>query len=832
MNEADTKAKLVEPKLRDSGWKEEFLSREYTVSAGRVLIIGDRHERRKPRRADYVLRYQGTYPIAIVEAKAKGYEASMGLPQAKDYAEKLDVLFAYATNGLEIIEFDFDANKQASLQRFPTPEELWQRRQQHLAEIASDRIHALTGPYCDQPGVNKLRYYQEVAVNRSIERILRGQKRLLLAMATGTGKTDIAFQIAWKLWQAKVVRRVLFLADRIFLRDQAHQRFSPFGDARDVISEGKVPKTRDIYFSLYQSLYSPHKGRRLYEEYPPDFFDLLIVDECHRSIYGDWKEIFDHFPNAIHLGMTATPKRTDNIDTYKYFGEPVYSYSLGQGIEDGYLATYQVHAVRTNVDKEGVILSEARARGADIFVPPEVNEQEVYRMPEFEKRIELPDRSETIVKHLAGLLRRFGETERTIVYCVSQAHARYVARLLQDEFSSLGYSDYAVPIISEEPEGQRLLEKFKDSDKVSPVVATTVDLLATGVDVPSARNIVFIKCVGSQVAFKQIVGRGSRIDESRDKFWFRAIDYTNATRLFDDWDKPPQPPPPPEEGPRDHYLNVLVVDVGNQTPIENVKVVVQIAANERDTQRTDDEGKLSFRDLPNKVVEVFLSAKDYRNRRVKLQTQPTEDEEVTIELSPYDPVRGMVLVKGISVKVEDQKYLVLEHTGQQLTVQEYIDYSQGVILKRVTDPTTLRNIWLDDDRRKEFIEALKSESVHPEVLRAILDRSDADAFDIVVKVAFGLEVRDRDDRADSIAQKHKEFIDAFGPDAREVILHLIDKYRIGGVEDLSPEVFRVYPFSEMGFTPGVVKRFGSEDQLTQAINHLKKLLYEDGGEAA
>jgi len=370
--------------------------------------------------------------------------------------------------------------------------------------------------------------------------------------------------------------RILFLTDRVILRDQAYNAFSPFAsstsDPRFLIDEHtkRLSLHRDLYFGIYQTLWvEDAQGRRLFERFPPDFFDLIIIDECHRSGFGTWREILDHFATAIHLGMTATPKQDENIDTYAYFcaeepaipvdpddpdkgvyHPPAYTYSLGQGIEDGFLATYKVHRIRTNVDRDGLHIQEALEHGAEVFVPEGADLREDYLTPQFEREIRLPDRTAAMAEHLARLLRRFGPMHKTMVFCVDIEHAQEVARQLNNAFADLGHGDdYAVAIVSEEGEqGRRRLQQFQDSDKLLPVVATTAELLSTGVDVPSARNIVFMKTLSSPILFKQIMGRGSRVDPDTGKLWFRIIDYTGATRLLDPkWDRPPSA----QEGPRD-----------------------------------------------------------------------------------------------------------------------------------------------------------------------------------------------------------------------------------------------------------------------------------------
>ncbi len=441
LNESDTRAKLINPKLYEAGWEEGRIGRELPITNGR--IIDDYGNRKGALKPDYILFLENNFPIAVVEAKDESHHRAAGLQQAKRYAQMLNVPFAYVTNGHEIEEYNFTTKKQTTLEKFPSPRELWERYSiwKFGRVVPLDREkNPLTHPFKVVMG-RKPRYYQIAAVNVVIEAYFDGKKRILLTMATGTGKTEVAFWVVWKLYHTKKIRRVLYIADRTMLRDQAYNRFEPFGNKRDMIMEGKTPTTRDIYFATYQTLYSEKDGKRLYRNYPPDFFDMIIIDECHRSGYGRWKEILDYFSGSVHFGMTATPKRDDNIDTYAYFGEPVYVYSLGQGIEDGFLAPYKIHKIYMNVDKKGgIILGEVASEGAIIKVPEDVKPKDFYTVGEFEKNIILPDRTETMTKKLAEILKTYGAMEKTIVFCVTKEHALNVVKILQNYTGSFSWS--------------------------------------------------------------------------------------------------------------------------------------------------------------------------------------------------------------------------------------------------------------------------------------------------------------------------------------------------------------------------------------------------------
>jgi len=828
LSEDDTRAKLVDPKLHEGGWKEEMISRGKRVAPGK--IIDEKGNRKKGTEIDYIL-FFASVPIAVVEAEPESKPALSGMQQAKDDAQNyMDVLFAYSTNGHQIEEFDFTTNKQTTLDRFPAPEELWQRYLKY--KLKGVKIEAKANPletaYYYIPGGKRPWYFQEVAIKRSIEEILKGRKRILLTMATGTGKTFAACQLVWKLWRSGYVHRVLYLADRNFLRDQAYNEFAPFEDARGLIEEGKAPKNRDIYFSIYQAMYSGEGENRLYRQYNPDFFDLVIIDECHRSGFGTWKEILDYFGKAVHLGMTATPKRDDNIDTYAYFGEPVYAYSMGQAIEDGFLAPFQIFRAFTNVDREGLWIQDAVYQGAQIFIPEEVDLKEIYTLEDFEREITLPDRTAKICEHLSKLLRTFDPRQRTMVFCVNMEHAAQVAKELQNRFADLGFPDYAVRIVSEEPEVKAIYERFKDSDKLTPIVATTVDLLTTGVDVPSVHNIVLIKPIASKVVFKQIIGRGSRIDANTKKYFFRIIDYVNATRLLDDWDYPPKGEPGKiVEGPFDFSLSGIVIHHETQVPIPDCKVIAQIGPNMQRVARTSKDGTFILVNLPHSPITLYVSSSGFRSREMTITPEPSLSP-IVIELKPEVTVERKITLKGIEVYIANEARIIFTSDGKTLTDAEYIEYSKKGVVKRAASLRDLRQIWIDAETRQKFLDALREQSIHPELIATLLKQPGADSFDILAHIAFGVPIFTRDQRANGFKNLHVEFINAFAPETQEVVLALLEKYRIGGIEEIStPEVFRLPPFDKKGYIRGIAELFGGFDKLKEAINQVQRGLYFD-----
>ncbi len=746
LNEADTRAKLIDPRLHLEGWDEGRIVREYYFTEGRIVLVGDGHRRQEPKKADYLLRYSDSFPIATLEAKDESHSPGAGLQQAKEYAQTMELRFAYSSNGHGIEEYDFVTNVQRSLDRFPSPDELWARLTAGRPTSRAQAANPLLTPYHREIGGKTPRYYQEIAINRVVEAVLRDQKRILITMATGTGKTYVAFQVAWKLVKPGTIRRVLFLADRNVLRDQAYNTFAPFEDARGLIEEGQAPKSRDIYFSIYQAMYSGEEGKRLYQRYPRGFFDLIIIDECHRSGFGTWNAILQHFDSALQLGMTATPKRDDNVDTYEYFGEPVYTYSLAQGIDDGFLAVYKVHRVQTNVDANGLPLGD-----------------QVYTTPDFERVIRLPDRTETIATHLAHLLRETGRMEKTMVFCVDMEHAAEMTRWLSNLNADLGIADYCVRIVSEEgPVGRRYLEQFQDKDRPTPVIATTVDLLTTGVDAPSVRNVVFVKPIASQVVFKQIVGRGSRLCEDTDKYWFRVVDYTGCTRLFED----PEFDGFPEAETEEQIVAPKEVEV--------------------------------LRDKPEAREEL---KPEKRPQKIRL-----EGITVTIAAETYLELDATGRRLTVQEYVDYTRSELLQVCGDLFALQTaWTDrQKRGILLRRLQDKSILVEALAillkkpDADGYDLLAHLAFGQKVHSRDERAKALRNLHQQF----FAGFTPEAR--------------EVLEALVEKYRLGGITELDK----------PEVFNVSPFDRMGGIIGVAHRFGGIEELTGVVGELQRRVYE------
>ncbi len=498
--EADTCRKYVLPKLYEAGWNDDQISEQRTFTDGRIMVTGNKVWRKPQKRADYLLRYSPHLMIAVVEAKASYKNAGDGMQHAKEYAQMLDLKFSYSTNGHAIVEHDFLSGKESNLSAFPSPGELWKRLQSHLDLNQTEDEKRFLTPSLPVPG-KPLRYYQEIAVNRVIQSILQGRRRVLLTMATGTGKTDVAFNVCWKLWNTKWNRtnesrrpRILFLSDRsILVDDPKDKQFIPFGDARWKI-QGEAIKSRELYFATYQAIAKDERRPGLYHEYSPEFFDLVIIDECHRGSARDesnWREILEYFEPAFQLGMTATPLREENRDTYRYFGNPVYSYSLRQGIDDGFLAPYRVHRIVTDVDATGWRPSKEEL---DRYGRPIPDDE--YQTPDFEKIVVLKARTQAIAKSLTDFLKKSDPYAKTIIFCVDQEHADEMRQALNNLSADLvkQHPDYVVRVVSDEGDiGRGYLSRFQELETLTPVLVTTSKLLTTGVDIQTCKNIAIVR---------------------------------------------------------------------------------------------------------------------------------------------------------------------------------------------------------------------------------------------------------------------------------------------------------------------------------------------------
>lgn len=763
----------MEPRLTSAGWDDEphSFTEQQSFTDGRIVVAGEKPRRKSRKRADYLLRYTRDFKIAVVEAKAKYKSPGDGLQQAKEYAEMLGLKFAYATNGEGIIEFDFSTGMERFLDSFPSPQELWSRYCQ-ANKIDDEQIKKrLLTPNYHTPG-KAPRYYQEIAINRSIQAVLQGRKRSLLTMATGTGKTFVAFQICWKLWESgwnargeKRRTRILYLADRnILIDDPKDKTFTPFGDARWKIENGDAIKSREMYFAIYQSLAKDERRPGLFREYQPDFFDLIIVDECHRGSSRDesnWREILEYFEPAYQLGMTATPLRDDNRDTYAYFGDPIYTYSLRQGIEDGFLAPYRVHRMVTDVDAAGWRPSQGEKDRFGNEIP-----DGEYQTKDFERVIALRARTDAIAGHLAEFMRNTDRFAKTIIFCVDQEHADEMRRALNNLNSDLAaqHPDYVCRVTADEGQiGIGHLSNFQEPEKITPVILTTSKLLSTGVDAPTCKNIVLARVIGSMTEFKQIIGRGTRVREDYGKLFFSILDYTgSATQMFAD---------PAFDGDP-----IGIVEGGGK------KGGGRGGGTEAEEGNVDDEPDL---DAPRKFY-----------------------------------------VDGGHFEIATHYVSELDPDGKQLRVIKFTDYAAEKV--RVLYPTAsaLRASWADLEQRAEIVAALEERGIDLESLSRQAEQPQADPFDLLCHLAFNAPLQTRRQRAEMLKRKKPDFFGQYGPQARTILEELLEKYSEHGTAQFEmPQVLKVPPISEHGNVREIAGYFGGAERLKEAVDQLQVLLY-------
>ncbi|GAA2676702.1 DEAD/DEAH box helicase family protein [Streptomyces lunalinharesii] len=843
LNEKETRLQLIDPLLAAAGWANGLVAEEYLYRPGKLRLLGDQTVRDRPQFVDYVLRTEPRGCIlAVVEAKDESHAEGAGLQQALAYAADLAAPFAYSTNGHGIVEQDLRTGQVRQLHAFPTPDELRQRfeagatwRGTTVTGHGGDQVpNPLLQPAFALPGAPAMRYYQEHAVSAAIEQALTGRHRALLSLATGTGKTFIAFNFAYKLLATGYARRILFIADRVSLRDQAYNEFGGLGERRGVVSGPNIPLARDVHFAIYQTLYADAPGGgKVFERYPKGYFDIVIVDECHRSGYGDWGAILEYFSDAFHLGMTATPKQDDSIDTYAFFaGEnldeegiprPIFEYSLGRGIDDGYLATYKVLRVKTTVD-ESLVIQEEVERGAELVVPEGTTPRDAYEMREFERAIVVPDRTRVLCQHLAGVLRTNGALDKTIVFCVTMEHADLVRSEMQDLLGSeTGKNLFAARIVSEERDAGAILEQFQLASTSEPVVVTTVDLLSTGVNAPSVRNIVFMRPISSVTMFKQIIGRGSRVDPITDKTYFRIIDYTNATRLFDDWDLPTSPP---VTGPMEGQLVVAGVVMDDETGalIADASVSVRLAGRLLAEARADGSGAFRIEELPGTVVDVFVTSRGYTRRHLRVDTTEAEATELEVALRMPSQIDHRLRISGVDVAIAEEVELDLGN-GNVIQSNEYLERAKATVLERVGSLDELRNAWVDKNKRAELSEYLGMRQVTPELLSLVLGRPDVDGFDLLARVGFDFEPVSLSARATAaeplLVTEFPELPDNF-------VSAVLDKFRLGGVAEIaSSELFRLPPFAACwGGVLGVTSLLGGPAKVASFLAAIPRALFE------
>lgn len=809
LSERDICTKFITPALQAAGWQQAQFREEVSLTEGRVMVRGklaarvhNPEAKGGPKRADYVLYARPNVPLAVIEAKQARFQVGQGMQQALLYAEMLDAPFAISSNGTSLLVHDrtgltSPTEREVSLEAFPTHAELWALFQQWKGLTEPKAVALIEQPFYTDGSGREPRYYQRVAINRAIEAIAKGQQRVLLVMATGTGKTYTAFQIIWRLWKAKAKKRILFLADRNILVDQTMQQdFAPFGEVMHKVTNREVKKNYEVYLALYQAVTGREEWKQIYRQFPSDFFDLVVIDECHRGSAAEdssWREILDYFSSATHVGLTATPKEKSSLDkqagqrvikdpeyNYKYFGEPVYVYSLKQGIEDGFLAPYKVIRIATDADAVGYTPEKGKVDKLGQSV-----EQRHYTTEDFDRNLVLEKRTRLVANKVWEYLKATDPMAKTIVFCDDQDHAeRMRQELVKIIPAAASNRRYVMRITGDDNEGKAQLSYFIDNDEPYPVIATTSKLLTTGVDAKTCKLIVLDQNINSMTEFKQIIGRGTRLREDYQKLYFTIMDFKGATRLFADPDFDGEP--------------VVIYEPKDDEPV--VPPDVPPSAGEPDP-RSPWPGKSG-----EELTPPGVTTGGGGERRVKYVIDDL-NVRVAVERSQYLDADGKLITEDYRVLLKDDIKKALQAEFGSLT-----DF-----LRR----------WNSAERKQAVLEELADHGVPLEVLQqTVPNGAELDVFDLVAHVAFDQAPLTRRERANNV--KKRDVFGKYGDQARAVLDALLDKFADHGVQDIEDaKVLELPPFDQFGSKTQIRRGiFGGVDRYTQAVQALEQALYD------
>ena len=778
LTEQDIRTKFITPAVLRAGWDKMTQMREdVRLTDGRINVRGRLVSRGKGKRADYILEYKPNIRVAVIEAKDNKHAIGDGMQQALEYADMADVPFVFSSNGDGFVFHDktrADAERETTLDNhsFPSPDDLWARYSAWKG-LTPEAEEVVLQDYHEDGGEKRPRYYQIRAVNAAMEAIAKGKDRILLVMATGTGKTYTAFQIIWRLWKAGRKKRILFLADRNVLIDQARVNdFKPFGGAMTKISRHHIDHSYEIYLSLYQAITGPEERQKIFREFSPGFFDLIAIDECHRGSADEdsaWREILEYFSSATQIGLTATPRETKYISNIDYFGEPVFSYSLKQGIQDGFLAPYKVVRVHIDRDVEGY-----RPEPGQLDRYGREVEDRIYNTKDFDRVLVLDERTKLVARKVSQFLKESEDRfQKTIIFCVDREHAARMRQALVNENADLVDANhrYVMRITGGDQEGQAEIDNFIDPESKYPVLATTSRLLSTGVDVRTCRLIVLDRQVNSMTEFKQIVGRGTRVYEDDNKFYFTLMDFRGATHHFADPDFDGDPVQIYEPGPDDPM-----------TPPD-----------------------------------------DY--------DQPEPGEEETVIHDPVDPGpppdgggREKIYVDGVDATIIAERVQYLDANGRLVT-ESLRDFIRKALKKRFASLDDFLKRWDAEKRKGAIIEELEAEGLPLDPLAEEVGKN-LDPFDLICHVAFDARPLTRRERAENV--KKRDVFAKYGEQARAVLNALLDKYADDGVLDLNdPQVLTILPFTTLGTPYELVKSFGDREDFERAARELQSALYRE-----
>ncbi|ECP5765981.1 DEAD/DEAH box helicase family protein [Salmonella enterica] len=792
LTEADIITKRVMPAILKAGWNNTTqIRQEVKLRDGKVIVRGKVAARRTVKSADIVLYHKLNMPLAVIEAKANKYEIGKGMQQALGYAHLLDVPFVFATNGDGFIFHDKTATgaieREITLDEFPTPDELWQKYCVWKGYTQA-QLPVITQDYYDDNTGKSPRYYQLQAINKTIEAVSAGQNRVLLVMATGTGKTYTAFQIIWRLWKAKSKKRILFLADRNILVDQTKNNdFLPFGTAMTKVTGRTIDPAFEIHLALYQAITGPEEDQKAFKQVAPDFFDLIVIDECHRgSASGDsaWREILDYFSAATQIGLTATPKETHEVSSTDYFGDPVYIYSLKEGIEDGFLAPYKVVRVDIDVDLQGW-----RPTKGQTDKNGELIDDRIYNQKDFDRTMVIDERTELVAKTITDYLKRTNPMDKTIIFCNDIDHAERMRRALVNlNPEQVKKNDkYVMKITGDDDIGKAQLDNFINPKKEYPVIATTSELMTTGVDAKTCKLVVLDQNIQSMTKFKQIIGRGTRIDERYGKLWFTILDFKKATELF-----------------ADERFDGIPEKVMDTTPED-------IADPESDFEEQFDEHEEETKDDITGADEdpapyTVTGADD-------VGPLPEDDENKVRKFH----------VNGVAVGVIAQRVQYYDADGKLVT-ESFKDYTRKTLLKEYASLDDFTRKWQDAERKEAIIKELEQQGIIWEVLAEEVGK-ELDPFDMLCHVVYGQPPLTRKERAENVRKRN--YFTKYSDAAQTVLNTLLDKYADTGVQEIERiQVLKLKPFDSMGTLPEIIKSgFGDRNGYNQAISELESEIY-------
>ncbi len=781
LTERDICTKYINPAIQKAGWNmKRQVREEVSFTDGRIIVQGKLHARGTRKRADYILYYKPNVPIAIIEAKDNNKPVGAGMQQAIEYSEILQIPFVFTSNGDSFVFHDKSHSSgkietEIGLDEFPTPEELWSKYLvYHDLEEPKAKEIVEQEYFLDESGMTP-RYYQQNAINRTVEAVAKGQNRVILVMATGTGKTYTAFNIIWRLWKSGMKKRILFLADRNALLTQTKNGdFSPFGnDIMHIIKNRKIDKSYQIYFALYQGLTGTEEAQNAYKEFSKDFFDLIIIDECHRGSASEasaWREVLDYFSSATQIGLTATPKETKDVSNMEYFGEPVYTYSLKQGIADGFLAPYKVVRISTNLDDEW-----RPTRGLRDKYGNEV-EDRIYNIKDYDRKLVIDERTQVVARKITEYLKATDRFAKTIVFCIDIDHAQRMRQALINENADLvaKHPNYCVKITGDDEVGKRELDNFTDVEERFPVIATTSKMLTTGIDTKMVKLVVLEANIGSMTEFKQIIGRGTRIREADGKVYFTIMDFRKATNLFAD---------PDFDG----------------DPVQ----IYEPATGEDMVLEEEDSSK-----VPEGTGEF----------------SPTNPEDLIpdIDIDETSDQPKKYYVKNVSVSVVNERVQYYGADGKLIT-ESLKDYTRTNIQKEFASLEKFLQRWNATDKKEELFAELAEHGVLLEALREEVGK-DLDAFDLICHVAFDQPPLTRKERANNVRKRN--YFNKYGELAQQVLSSLLDKYEDEGITSIETgSVLKVKPLNQLGGPVELVKAFGKKKDFEAAIKELEQELY-------